>query len=241
MACVVSRPVLANSTYVPLPFFQNWANTGLITANDNWTNVPGIVGYLGEDPISSVPGRLPRTVTGDSSSAPDVIANQTTPGTLVAGRVADDHLADPVVALQGSATADHPNLVLHLNTTGVNSPLVLNCRLRDIDASLDDAAQAIQIQYRTQPSGPWTNAAGGDFLDVTSGPSLAVMQTNVAIVLPGIVGNRPQLQVRIMTTNAIDEDEWVGIDDIFVTTATSGVPAPGSVEPTTWSRIKNLR
>ena len=35
-------------------------------------------------------------------------------------------------------------------------------------------------------------------------------------------------------------DEWVGIDDISVAPATSGVPAPGSVQPTTWSSIKSL-
>jgi len=238
---MTARP---NTTYQPLPFSQNWNNTALLTTNDNWSGVPGIVGYLGEDPISSEAGRLPRTITADSSSAVDLIANQTTPNSLVVGGVAEFHLADPVVALQGSSTADYPHLVIHLNTSGIFGPLVFQCRLRDLDGSLDNAVQPIQVQYRTQPSGEWSNAVGGDYPDVTSGPSLATLQTAVYVVLPGEVGNRPQLQIRILTANAVGgvlgNDEWVGIDDISVAPATSGVPAPASLQPTTWSSIKSL-
>jgi hypothetical protein len=239
-AFVEASPAGANAVYQTLPFFQNWSNTGLLTTTDNWNNVPGIIGYLGENPIESTAGRLPRTLTADSASAPDLMPNLGDPSGVVIGGVAELHLIDPVVALQASSTADHPHLVLHLNTTGVNSPLVFQCRLRDVDASLDNAVQPIQVQYRTQPSGPWTNAVGGDYLDVTHGPGLATLQTLVSVILPGIVGNRPQLQVRVMTANAVGNDEWVGVDDIFVTVATSGVPEAASVQPTTWTRIKNL-
>ena len=58
----------ASAVYQPLPFNQNWTNTTLLIANDDWSGVPGIVGYLGEDPISSEAGRLPRTITADSST-----------------------------------------------------------------------------------------------------------------------------------------------------------------------------
>ena len=34
-------PVTANSTPQTLPFGQDWSNTALISADDNWTNVPG--------------------------------------------------------------------------------------------------------------------------------------------------------------------------------------------------------
>src|SRR4029077_6288111 len=34
---------------LPLPFTQDWSDTGLITADNNWSNVPGIVGYRGDD------------------------------------------------------------------------------------------------------------------------------------------------------------------------------------------------
>jgi len=36
----------ADNTAQFLPFSQNWVNTGLITTNDNWSGVPGIVGFL---------------------------------------------------------------------------------------------------------------------------------------------------------------------------------------------------
>ncbi|TPW14417.1 MAG: hypothetical protein FD129_1081, partial [bacterium] len=38
--------VHASAVYQPLPFSQNWNNTALLNANDDWSGVPGIVGYL---------------------------------------------------------------------------------------------------------------------------------------------------------------------------------------------------
>jgi len=37
----------ANNTYQSLPFSQDWSNTGLITVNDDWSGVPGVIGYRG--------------------------------------------------------------------------------------------------------------------------------------------------------------------------------------------------
>lgn len=215
---------LANTAYQPLPFSQNWSNTALLNAPDDWSQVPGIVGYLGENVFDSTPGRLARTIVGDSASVPDLIPNQSTPATLVAGGVAEFHMANPVVALQGSATADYPHLVLHLNTQASPGPVIVQCRLRDIDGSGDNAQQQVVVQYRPQPSGEWINAPGGQYRDVTAGPNQVGLETEVAVVLPGNAGGRPQLQVRFLTTNAVGNDEWVGIDDIVVMTATSGVP-----------------
>ncbi|HEX5919940.1 MAG TPA: hypothetical protein VFY76_18920, partial [Nocardioides sp.] len=31
------------------PYSQNWSNADLITANDNWSGVSGVQGYLGQD------------------------------------------------------------------------------------------------------------------------------------------------------------------------------------------------
>lgn len=228
----------ADATYQPIPFNENWGQTQRLNASDDWSQVPGIVGYLGENPFDSTPGRLARTILGDSLSPVDLIPNQTSPGTLSAGGVAEFHLTDPVVALQGSGTADCPQLVFHLDTTG--HPLVtFACRLRDLDGSVDNAIQQIQVQYRPGPTGEWINVPGGDFKDVTQGPSLSGLETIVAVVLPGDAGNRPQLQVRVLTTNAVGNDEWVGIDDIAFAVATSGVPEL-PVLPTTWGGIKTL-
>ena len=91
----------ADSTPQTLPFAQDWTDTGLITANDNWSNVPGILGYLGGG-LTSANGVDPQTVLGaDAAGVIDVIANQTNTS-ITNGGVAEFHIADPVVALQGS-------------------------------------------------------------------------------------------------------------------------------------------
>src|SRR6185503_14782487 len=48
LAVLPSGASRADSTAQTLPFSQNWSNTGLITLDDNWSGVPGIVGYLGD-------------------------------------------------------------------------------------------------------------------------------------------------------------------------------------------------
>jgi hypothetical protein len=37
------------ATVQPLPFSQNWTNIGMITVSDNWSGVPGICGYRGDE------------------------------------------------------------------------------------------------------------------------------------------------------------------------------------------------
>ena len=77
-----------------------------------------------------------------------MIANQTNPNTFTNGGVAEfDGIPNPVVALQGSGTADAPHLVLALDTTGLaNVSVAYN--LRDIDGSADNAVQPVALQYR---------------------------------------------------------------------------------------------
>src|SRR5690349_7037183 len=45
---------------------QDWTNTGLITANDNWSGVPSIEGYLGQD-ITTGTGTDPQTLLTTSA------------------------------------------------------------------------------------------------------------------------------------------------------------------------------
>src|SRR4029453_12704240 len=108
-------PALANSTPQTLPYSQGWSNTALISADDNWTNVPGVVGFLGNN-LTAVAGPDPQSVlvTGDSV---DVVANQTDP-TLSQGGVAEFQGQNPVVALQGTSTADAPNIIIPLTPVG---------------------------------------------------------------------------------------------------------------------------
>src|SRR3972149_6084542 len=68
-------PALANSVYQALPFSQDWSNTGLITLSDDWSGVPGIIGYRGDD-LTTVTGTDPQTILADGTSTPvDVNAN----------------------------------------------------------------------------------------------------------------------------------------------------------------------
>ena len=162
-------------------FSQNWSNTGLITTNDNWSGVPYIIGFRGDD-LTTATGTDARTIT-TTSAVVDVIANQTNPTRNTSGGVTEfDGIANPTVALQGSGTADAPYLALYMDATG-RSDIRVQANLRDIDGSVDDAAQQIAVQYRTSPTGPWLNAPGGYFADVTTGGT-ATQVTAVDIVLP---------------------------------------------------------
>ncbi|MGA9772812.1 MAG: C25 family cysteine peptidase [Blastocatellia bacterium] len=208
--------VYADSTPQTLPFSQNWSSTGQITTDDNWAGVPGIVGFRGDD-LTTVTATSPQTILADGSGTPvDVIANQANPNTQATGGVAEfDGIANPVVALQGSGTADAPHIVISVNTTGM-SGIVIGYILRDIDGSTDNAVQPVALQFRVGASGNFTDIPAGFVADATTGPSLATLVTPVSTTLPAAADNQPLVQIRIMTTNAIGNDEWVGIDDILI-------------------------
>jgi predicted extracellular nuclease/2',3'-cyclic-nucleotide 2'-phosphodiesterase (5'-nucleotidase family) len=194
------------------PLSQNWTDASLISTNDDWSGVPSIIGYLGEE-ITGSTGVDPQTLTGDGTGVADVIANQTNPNTLSSGGVAEFAITNPTIALNGSGTADAPNIVLHLDATGRQN-ITVAFNARDLDGSADNAVQQIAVQYRVGSTGPWTNIPSGFVADATSGPSLATLVTPVSITLPAAVNNQSQVQVRIITANASGNDEWVGIDDI---------------------------
>ena len=215
----------ADATYQALPFTQDWTNTGLITTSDDWSGVPGVVGYRGDD-LTLTSGVDPQTILADGAATPvDVNANQTDPNTFTAGGVTEFELANPVIALNGSGTADAPFIVLHLNTTGFGA-IQVAYNLRDLDGSADDAGQQVALHYRVGAAGDFTNVASAYVADATTGGA-ATQVTPVNITLPAAAENQPQLQVRIMTTNAPGNDEWVGVDDIAVT----GTPIAGDTAP----------
>ncbi|CAA9518026.1 MAG: Alkaline phosphatase [uncultured Sphingomonas sp.] len=206
---------------------QDWSNSGQITAADDWSGVPSIVGYLGDGMVGSSTGVNPGTVTGSSVSV-DVIANQINPNTLTSGGVAEFHLANPTIALQGSGTAGAPYLALHLNAAGRQN-VTLSFMARDIDGSGDNAVQPIAVQYRVGATGPWINLPAGAIADASTGPSLATATQAVSVTLPPEANNQAQLQVRILTTNAVGSDEWIGIDDIAVTSSPQTTINPGTL------------
>jgi len=114
--------------------------------------------------------------------------------------------------------------VIHLNTTGLQA-INVAYNLRDLDGSADNTNQQYVMQYRVGTIGGWTNVAGSYVADATSGPSLATLVTPINVALPAACENVGQLQLRIMTTNAVGNDEWVGIDDISIT----GTPIPSNI------------
>lgn len=226
-ACLValglmsSTAVWADTTAQTLPFSQDWTNAGLITANDNWAGVPGIVGYRGDN-LTSATGTDPQTLLL-LDAVVDVNADQTNPVTFNTGGVTEFALSNPTIALAGSGTADAPSIVIHITTTGQQSVQV-SYLLRDLDSSADNAIQQVALQYRVGTTGEFVNVPSAYVADATTANS-ATQTTPVSVTLPAAADNQPLVQVRIITTNAIDNDEPVGIDDIVIT----GTPTGGMV------------
>ena len=232
LSVVAIVPVAANNTAQTLPFAQDWTNTNLITVNDNWSGVPGVTGFRGQDITTGV-DIDPQTLLGESTLAGDldVIPNLNT--LVTNGGVGEYHLTNPVVGLQADGGSDAPYLLLHLDTTGAGNVKVAY-NVRDIDGTGDNAVQQVALQYRVGASGSFTNVPAGYIADATTGPSIATLVTPVAATLPSNAAGQPLVQVRVMTTNAGVNDEWIGIDDILVTDADPSVqsvtPAPGATD-----------
>ena len=172
----------------------------------------------------------PQTILADMTGTPvDVHANRLSPSGFFFGGVGEFHLLDPVVALQGSATADAPFLLIHLNTIGVTN-INISYNLRDIDSNTDDSTQQVALHYRIGTSGNFTNVPAAYVADASAGPNLTKV-TPVNVTLPATVAGQPQLQLRIMTTNAFDNDELIGIDDIVISAIPDFPPRVVSTTP----------
>ncbi len=172
-----------DGTYQTLPFSQDWSNTGLITTNDDWSGVPGVVGFRGDN-LTAATGTDPQTIlVDDSPGVVDVNANQTNPDVFATGGVTEFEIANPAVALAGSGTADAPYILVHLNTTGYQS-INVSYNLRDLDASVDDAIQPVALHYRIGTVGTFTNVPAAFVADATTGPSQATLVTPINVTLP---------------------------------------------------------
>jgi hypothetical protein len=199
-------------------FTQDWTNVGLITANDDWSGVPSINGFLGDDSTTTTADINTQTIVVPFATI-DVIANQASVALTNGGVAEFDGIADPVVALQGSGTADFPHIDIRLDTSNCSSTanrLNITYDIRDIDNTVDSAVQQAALQYRVGNTGNYTNVPAGYVADATTGPSIATLVTPIAVTLPAVTQGVPQLHVRIMTSNATGSDEWIGIDNIKV-------------------------
>jgi endonuclease I len=226
-ACVslfASAGAFADTTPQSLPFNQNWSNSALITTANTWTGVPGIIGANGTNTASSVTGVDPQTlIFEDPTPTLSVNANQTVVmSTMLSGEVAEFETPG-VVAFQGSGTADAPYLLITINTTG-RASIPMSYSLRDIDDGVESAIQAVALQYRIGTTGTFTNIPAAFVADASTGPSLATLVTPVSVTLPAALDNQPVVQLRIITSNAVGSDEFIGVDDISIGGSATDVP-----------------
>src|SRR5438445_4508500 len=85
LAALTAVSASADNTAQTLPFSQDWSNTGLITTDDNWSGVPGFVGYRGDD-LTDTTATDPQTILADGTQTPvDVNANRRDPNTFING------------------------------------------------------------------------------------------------------------------------------------------------------------
>lgn len=241
LAALVVAAVMAigNSTDQTLPFSQDWSNAALITTNNDWSGVPGIVGFLGDNTASNTTGVDPQTLTTDlGSGTPFVFANQSNPTTFVSGGPVEyDGISNPTIGMQGSGTADAPHLIIYINSTGKQS-LVLAYNLRDIDCqTFTGIQQQFNAQYRVGNAGSWTNIAGGYVSNASDGVSgSCTLVTPMSLPLPAACDNQADVELRILTTNAVSTDETIGVDDISVT----GQDIPTATSKASWGKVKTL-
>ena len=88
------------------PFAQNWS-TAPITADNDWSTVPSIIGYNGAGLAST--GTDPQTILADGTDTPvTVLSNQTDPSSLAAAGIAEFRRVRPDIAGQiGAAGRPH--------------------------------------------------------------------------------------------------------------------------------------
>jgi hypothetical protein len=216
LATLGPMPMQADTTPQEVPLAQSWANPALITADNDWTGVPGFMAYRG-DKLTAKPGTNPQSITDDGTATPvDVIANRANPNTLRTGGVAEfDGISNPVVALKGSATASAPFLLLNLKTTGKQN-IVVAYNLRDIDNSANNAVQPVALQYRIGTNGAFADIPAAFVADASTGPNQATQVSPIIVALPAAANNQSHVQIRWITANAEGNDEWIGIDEISV-------------------------
>ncbi|NLA68765.1 MAG: nuclease, partial [Gammaproteobacteria bacterium] len=77
------------------------------------------------------------------------------------------------------------------------------------------------LHYRVGGAGAFTNVPEACVADASAGPGLT-LDTPVSVLLPAAVDNQALVELRIMTTDAVGSDEWIGVDDILVSAAATG-------------------
>jgi hypothetical protein len=234
----------ANSTYATLAsgnlsFSVNAGNVNQISSNDNWSGVPSVEGYYGQG-LTATHGVDPRTVLGTEftgnalaqSGDTQVNANKGNPSAYNAGGVTEfDTGTFLAIGFQGNVQSN-PYLVFYLNTTNRQN-VTISYTVMDIDGGNNNAVTPLALQYRVGNSGLFSNLPGGYIADATQGPNISGLTNNISVQLPAAASNQPQVQVRVITTNAASTDgsstpdEWVGVNN-FVFSSVG--PSAGEAE-----------
>lgn len=227
------RRAEAGSTYFNLAggnllLNLNAGSAGLITSNNNWAAVPSVEGYCGDgltvthgvDPQTVLTAEFPSSTLPTTASA-CVAANKGNPSAFNAGGIAEfDGGTYLAFGLQGNVSSGAPYMVFYLNTTG-RSSIGVSFDATDIDGGSNSSVSQVAVQYRVGQTGNFTNLPAGFIADVTDG-GLAGRKTSKNLVLPAAADNQPQVQVRIITTNAAapdgtsSPDEWIGINNVNI-------------------------
>lgn len=197
-------------------FVQNWSTAGSLLSNDNWDLLPSIMGYRGDDIITAT-GIDPRTIVAAATSGGvvDVSITASTPSTFTTGGVLFfTGIANPTIALNGSGTADAPSVVLFLDSTG-RQDIRFQANIRDLDASADNAIQQVVVQWRVA-GGNWNNIF---YIADATVANTDTTVTAIDVTLPAGANDSGTLEIRVLTTNAVGNDETIGVDDIIVSSA----------------------
>ncbi|HEX8736523.1 MAG TPA: carboxypeptidase-like regulatory domain-containing protein [Pyrinomonadaceae bacterium] len=226
-------PVAANNIYYHftsgnLSLDLTSTSTNMITTNDDWSGVSSVEGYDGKN-LSATHGVDPQTILGTefasnalpSGSSTQVNANKGNPSAFNAGGLTEfDTGTYLAFGFQGNVQAN-PYMVFYINTTGYSN-IIMSYRVQDIDTGSNDSVSPVALQYRVGTTGNFVNVPAGFITDATDGPNLGGRTTSRSVTLPAAVNNQPQVQVRIITTNAAatdgtsTPDEWIGVNSIVL-------------------------
>ena len=242
MLLLGSPVALANNQYQPLNYSYVWGMNS-VTAENDWSAAPGILGYTGAD--SNISGTTrgvqanPQTILDDLTTGvnPLVHANELSMDSTVASNyaVVDFHpttggLTKAMIALHANSKFDAPFLVYHISTTG-KSNVQIQYDVIDIDSGGTDATQEVALHYRIGSSGAWTNIPAGYIADATAPVAQAKKVTHITANLPANAWNQAQVQFRVLTANANGADEFIAVDNVSVTGTNSGGPTPTNTSP----------
>lgn len=99
----------------------------------------------------------------------------------------------------------------------------MSYQITDIDGGSNNSVSPVALQYRVGITGNFTNLPTGFVADATDGPNISGRLTSRTVLLPAACDNQPQVQIRLITTNAAGTDgnstpdEWIGVNNVIIT------------------------